>query len=156
MVAGPRRPSFKRSAVIAALFAATAVVPSAALADDSPPSVDQYVENVPTAAGAQASGWSQGNAKKLPVSIRRRITEQAGSDARVLNKIATSPTYGAPGQTPKAQKTQKRSSAQTVAAERALTLNQPSSSANGRFIGLGAVLLVALVAAGLSWRLRRR
>ena len=76
-------------------------LPAAALAqapgEISPdPSVNQYVESVPTSKGSKPSTGGGGKGDKLPPAVERRIEREAGADAADLEAIATEPDAGAP------------------------------------------------------------
>jgi hypothetical protein len=81
--------------VLAALVGALAWT-GTALADD--PLVDQYTEQVPTASGPKSSGHGGGGtgSTPLPSSVQTQLQQQGGKDAETLQKVATSPQYGAP------------------------------------------------------------
>jgi hypothetical protein len=66
----------------------------------------QYVEQLPTACGNQASGTGSGQTK-LPKAIEQKIDSQAGSQAPLLKQIATSQAYGAPQRQIKPKQTKK-------------------------------------------------
>lgn len=70
--------------------------------DPSNPSLDQYVESVPSSHGDHRPPRGGGGAKPghLSTSVRRRIHAQGGSDSRQLAAVATSPALGAPGSYP--------------------------------------------------------
>jgi hypothetical protein len=91
------------------LAAAGAVAASFALATGSPASAggcssnvsgggnaatEQYVEQIPTACGSQASGTGT-HTTKLPKAIEQKIDRQGGSQAKILKVIATSQASGA-------------------------------------------------------------
>jgi hypothetical protein len=66
-------------------------------ADPSNPSVNQYVESVPSSHGGQPpSGGGSSPSSHLPASVRHRIAAQGGADAKQLESVATSPALGAP------------------------------------------------------------
>jgi hypothetical protein len=66
-------------------------------ADPSNPSVNQYVESVPSSHGGQPpSGGGSSPSSHLPASVRHRIAAQGGTDAKQLESVATSPALGAP------------------------------------------------------------
>ncbi|HEY0633518.1 MAG TPA: hypothetical protein VGC98_15785 [Thermoleophilaceae bacterium] len=67
-------------------------------ADPSNPSLDQYVESVPSSHGDKTppGGSSHG---RLSDSVRHKIAKQGGADAKQLQAVATSPTFGAPTST---------------------------------------------------------
>jgi hypothetical protein len=70
---------------------------AAAQTADDPSAVDQYVEDVPTGGGSSVPG-SKGKPKKtnLPPGVTAQIATQGGSDADLLNQVASSSDYGAP------------------------------------------------------------
>ena len=57
-------------------------------------SVDQYVEDVPTASGSVHPGVGSSHQTKLPPSIGSQISSQGGSDAGTLRALATKSEYG--------------------------------------------------------------
>ena len=69
---------------------------AAAQTTDIPSAVDQYVEDVPTGGGSSVPGSGGGGGSNLPPGVSAQISDQGGSDASLLNQVATSPTYGAP------------------------------------------------------------
>ncbi len=73
-------------------------LPAPALAQQSPsPSVEQYVERVPTAEGAKPSGnGTYKPGRPLPEKVRKRLREEAGADAQALEDVATAEGLGAP------------------------------------------------------------
>jgi hypothetical protein len=66
--------------------------------DVSPnPSVNQYVESVPTAKGAKPSRYAPDHREgKLAPDLRRRLEQHGGADAEALEAIATEARLGAP------------------------------------------------------------
>jgi hypothetical protein len=75
------------------LPSATAAVAEASTS----PSVDQYVESVPTAGGDTTTHPGRGgHGQALTPGVKRRIRQGGGSDARKLEAIAVSPALGAP------------------------------------------------------------
>jgi hypothetical protein len=78
------------------------ILPPAATAgsgtDPSNPSLDQYVESVPTSHGDHPQPPAGGTSPSghLPPSVRHRLAAQGGADAKQLDAIATSPSLGAP------------------------------------------------------------
>lgn len=67
----------------------------------SNPSLDQYVESVPSAGGGgNAPGGSAPQASHLPAPVQHQIDAQGGSDAKALQALAGSPAAGAPAQAP--------------------------------------------------------
>ena len=67
-------------------------------ADPSNPSLNQYVESVPSSHGDRTppSGGAKSPDGQLPASVQRQIETQGGRDAKQLESIATSPALGAP------------------------------------------------------------
>jgi hypothetical protein len=57
-------------------------------------SVDQYVEDVPTASGSVHPGVGSSHQTKLPSSIGSQISSQGGADAGTLRALATKSEYG--------------------------------------------------------------
>jgi hypothetical protein len=87
--------------LLAALAVVTLMAPAQAEADNPPPedipAVGAYVELVPTAGGSREAGRRQRErALPLPAGVQRRLDRTAGSDAPVLNRVATAPDLGAP------------------------------------------------------------
>jgi hypothetical protein len=87
-------------------FVVLMILPPAATAatgaDPSNPSLDQYVESVPTSHGDPPSGGGSTHGHittstgRLPASVRHDIAAHGGPDAAQLQAIATSPAFGAP------------------------------------------------------------
>jgi hypothetical protein len=87
-------------------FVVLMILPPAATAasgaDPSNPSLDQYVESVPTSHGGPPPSHgsirdgSTSQRGHLPASVRHRLAASGGSDAKQLEAIATSPSFGAP------------------------------------------------------------
>jgi hypothetical protein len=96
---GPSTAAVRRIPIAVLAFVVLMILPPAATAasgaDPSNPSLDQYVESVPTSDGSPppGGGSSQGH---LSDSMRHRIAVHGGSDARQLEAIASSPSLGAP------------------------------------------------------------
>lgn len=67
-------------------------------ADPSNPSLDQYVESVPSShgGGPPAGRPSRGH---LSDSVRQQIARRGGADAKQLEAVATSSAFGAPTST---------------------------------------------------------
>ena len=63
--------------------------------------VSQYVEQIPTSSGPQATGVGKETFKPLPKRAKAKLVRQGGEDAALLEKIATSSAYGAPQATKK-------------------------------------------------------
>jgi hypothetical protein len=142
-------------ATACALMLATA---GAALS--SPPLVDQYTEEIPTAAGPQHSGGAAGGPTSngggggttLPPGVQSQITSEGGKDAKKLKEIATSPAFGAP-----ATRVPDEGAVRDVQPEGALSaaVGAISDGSDGRLIGL-FVALVAIAAAALGLAAARR
>ena len=85
---------------VAALLACAAGPAAGARAQEpgfEGPSLDQYVESVPSAEGGTAAPRrSPGAAGRLPAATRRQLRRQGGSSAAALERIATDPAFGAP------------------------------------------------------------
>ena len=87
-----------------ALVVAGALTLTAPAAAQNPPeepppgvsSIDQYIEQIPTSRGSRVAGAGKGKGRPLPSQVRRQLREQGGADAAALERIATSPAYGAP------------------------------------------------------------
>ncbi len=62
--------------------------------------VSQYVEQIPTSSGPQATGIGKERFNPLPRGAKAKLVQQGGKDAALLEKIATSSAYGAPQGTP--------------------------------------------------------
>ena len=62
------------------------------------PSVDQYVEQVPSSCGQQQAGKKSRTVGKLPRQVRNALQSQAAdeSEAALLEQVVTSTKYGAP------------------------------------------------------------
>lgn len=95
---------------VVAVFAALLLSSPAALAQQTPPPSDdnglddQYREDIPTGDGDVATGGGggggggggEGDGAPLPADVQKQLYQQAGGDARALEKLATSPRFGAP------------------------------------------------------------
>jgi hypothetical protein len=119
------------------------------------------VEAIPTSEGGALPG-AKPRVLRLPDSVARKVTEQAGPDAAALAEIATSSAYGAP-QAPlprraKGADTRRPDDGeppQRVALPRGPSIAAPETDAGVRLIGLLAVL-VALTAAVTVGAIRAR
>jgi hypothetical protein len=85
----------------ASAVALIAVAP--ALAEDPPPptppatpSIDQYVETVPTSNGGVSPGVGKPRTKSLPHRVSARLNARPDAVTKRLEAIATSSVYGAP------------------------------------------------------------
>ena len=106
--------------------------------------VQQYVEQLPTACGNQASKTGT-HETKLPKSIEQKIDSQAGSQAPILKKIATSEAYGAPQRTIKAQRTKTTKHYQKILGDAEKHSNAVSASFGVVTDGSDARLLTLLI-----------
>ena len=94
----------RRAPLAGVALAALLALPSPATAapgngtDPSNPSLDQYVESVPSSHGDHPGPPSGGSSHggQLSASVRHRINAHGGSDAKQLEAVATSPALGAP------------------------------------------------------------
>jgi hypothetical protein len=138
------------------------VLPPAALAES--PSLDQYVERVPTAHGDEPPGTAPpGRAVHLPPGVQRQIDRGGGADAKQLEAVAGSPSLGAPptgagaragGAGGSAEATGGAAPAATPGVVGAAT-GAATGSGAGRWL-VGGLLLVTAVAAGTALARRRR
>ena len=60
------------------------------------PSIDQYVETVPTSNGGAAPGVGKAHVKPLPRQVAARLQARHDAVSKRLEAIATSSVYGAP------------------------------------------------------------
>lgn len=135
-----------------------ALAPIAA-AQSSPPLVDQYTEQIPTAggpkhsggAGGPISGGGGGGSGVLPPAVQAQITQEGGNDAKKLKELATSPAFGAPTSRPAGDDTRVVKPEGAVSA----AVSAVSDGSDGRLIGL-LVALVAITAAALGLAAARR
>jgi hypothetical protein len=91
----PLRYSIVGAVVVVAL--ATAGSAAAQRPPDDISGVDQYTEDLPTGSGSQPTGTGGGKPRPLPPSVVKDLRRSAGGDADLLEQIATSPAFGAPG-----------------------------------------------------------
>jgi hypothetical protein len=96
-----RSESGHRRLLVAAVISLALVAPAQAEADDPPPedipAVGAYVELVPAAGGSRQAGRRERQrGLPLPTGVRRRLDQVTGSDAPVLERVATAPDLGAP------------------------------------------------------------
>jgi hypothetical protein len=164
-------------------FVVLMILPPAATAasgaDPSNPSLDQYVESVPTSHGDPPGGGGSTrghiSTAHLPASVRHQIAAHGGRDATQLEAIATSPAFGAPadavasttggsGATGAGGGSAQRPSPQrpplTSADHRPSGIDAVASSAtsaDGSSMGLllGGLVLIAALAGGMALARRR-
>ena len=149
----------RRTIVAVAVLGALAL-PGAAFAGNG--LIDQYIEDVPTAGGAHhpGAGGTSGSGTSSPTaptvslsgSVQTKLDKNGGDDAPLLNKIATSPSYGAPQETSGTVPTPTGSPDPLSAAVGAIT-----DGSDGRMVGLFVALLaVTAVSLGFAAASRRR
>ena len=148
------------------------VVASPATAGGPPPTVPsdaaiaQYVEAVPSATGpvpVGASATTAHAAAALPPAVRRNVERTAGTDAPVLLHIAQDPQYGAPpaarSKTAPASP-DKSAQASSTTSVRPIRTPEPLaaavSTAGSDGLLFVALLLIAITAASIAVRVRRR
>jgi hypothetical protein len=134
--------------LLVAVLAALAWTGTAAAED--PGLVDQYTEQVPTASGPKSTGGGGGGgggagagatySGAIPSSIQTQIETKGGSDAKTLEKVVASPSYGAPPPISHApdEGLGTKSSPGTVSA----AVNAVTEGSEGRMVGLFIALLV--------------
>jgi hypothetical protein len=88
---------------VAALVTLAALAPAPAVAQPSPPpplpgdaAIYQYREALPTAAGPVAPTAATNRVTPLAAAIQERLATEGGTDARLLERVATSTDFGAP------------------------------------------------------------
>jgi hypothetical protein len=124
-------------------------------ADPSNPSLDQYVESVPTSHGdpPPGGGSTRGHISTahLPASVRHQIAAHGGGDATQLEAIATSPAFGAPADAIASTSARSGSaSGRGSAPRRHTTSPPPAASADHRPSGIAAVATSATSGEGGS------
>ena len=126
---------------------------------------DQYVEQMPSSTGSRPVGAGAGKKRPLPPRVAQRLRERGGTEAPVLESIASDPQVGAPARpapaTPEVRRelrsevTQDPDVAAPIGAIGAL--GDSGDGAGRRVAGLGLALLAittALVGTAF-WRRRR-
>src|SRR6266545_2334485 len=128
---------------------------------DPASSVAQYVEVLPTPCGNHATGTGN-RSTKLPPSIQEKIDQQGGSDATLLQHIATSESYGAPQQKIKSPKAHGRhgkilsdSAATHSSNPLSASVSVVTDGSDARLIAL-VVLMVGIAVLVLATAVRRR
>jgi hypothetical protein len=131
------------------------------LTNEGPSSVQQYVEQLPTSCGSHATGTGN-RTTKLPRSIQEKIQTQGGSDASLLQNIATSEKYGAPPQKIKAPNAKAKRHAKILSDSANKSSNPLSASvsvvtdgSDSRLIVL-VLLMVGIAALVLAAAVRKR
>jgi hypothetical protein len=91
-----------RSLPVPAAVVALALAPAASAATPPPPpppdtpSIDQYVEQVPTSRGGSSPGVGHTQSKPLPPHVSARLHKANDSVSKDLEKVSTSSSYGTP------------------------------------------------------------
>jgi hypothetical protein len=138
--------------IACAAAAATLVSPGlAGAATPGDPSVDQYIEAVPTSAGPTPAAGGEERVQPLPVQARREVKAKAGSDAAALTKVATSSRYGAPVTSEPAESKK----GTTKSALEQIPASQAVESGESRLVALG-VFMTASLAGALAYAWRRK
>jgi hypothetical protein len=138
---------------------------ASASSDATSPSLDQYVESVPTATGDRPEPGASGSQGGLPSSTERDIAQQGGSDAPALEAVAGSPALGAPPASSNGGKGARPGagngrSAVPPATAAPSALDAATTAASGDDAGaapwlLAGMLLLTAVAAGVALARRR-
>lgn len=163
------------------------VAAGGARADSSPPpssAIDQYVEQMPTAAGDKATGVGKAEEGKLSKKQDKALARSGSKVASLLKKVATSSDYGAPQTTPTppqptiaptnpkphkpsapAKPKPHKPSAKTVAPKpvnvsiadsASAAIHAIGSGSNGRILGLGIAMFLVTAGALIGTALRQR
>jgi hypothetical protein len=151
--------------VCAAAAAALALpgIASAATPRPGDPSIDQYIEAIPTSAGPQSAVGAAERVQPLTLRAARQVKAKAGSDADALTKIATSSRYGAPVESgdnrstapPSDKPAETKEGAEKSALEQMPAL-QTAESAESRLVALVVFMVASLVTALVYKVFRRR
>jgi hypothetical protein len=131
--------------------------PAAGMAN---PSVDQYVESVPTADGhlPAAGGGSGGRSADVPAAIRGRIRAEGGSDAATLEAVASSPTLGAPASgsgRARSGSTRAGAAGKPPSTAAAATVAAVDGGGNSIAVLVGGLILLTAVAGAVALARRR-
>jgi hypothetical protein len=145
--------------LVVLLIALLASAPAAAAAppgeSSDSPSLNQYVEQIPTAKGDRPTGGGGGGA--LPRDVRRQLGREGGPDAEALGDVATSPALGAPQ--PRARRSPSMGAPATSADQAGGTSALDAAVGAAADGGLGWLLAVAVAmaaaAAGVTLARRR-
>jgi hypothetical protein len=129
--------------------------------EEPPPdvsSIEQYIENIPTSRGSRAAGTGKGTGQPLSPEARRRLREEGGPDAAALERIATSPAYGAPDRPLRKSRELVRTPSDddaSLGAAFSAAVSAPGEGGEWR-LGVLAAILVATTAALAVAAYRRR
>jgi hypothetical protein len=140
--------------LVGALVALLVGLVSAAPAMAGAGLVDQYTEQVPTASGSSGGGGPTYSAP-LAGSVRTQLYQNGGSDAKTLEKLATSSRYGAPRVTHLSDATLGSVSRGPLSA----AVNAVTGGSDSRLIGLFVALLATaavMLGAAAARRGRRK
>jgi hypothetical protein len=96
-------PSPRLQLVIVCIGASAFVAPTSAFSDDGAPppgtpSIDQYVETVPSSTGGWSAWTGSAHSKPLRPAVTKHLRRDPGRLAHQLEAVATSSSYGAPQQ----------------------------------------------------------
>jgi hypothetical protein len=125
------------------------------------PSVDQYVESVPTGdGGTSGGGGAKPEGGTLPQRVRDRLQEEGGSDAAQLEAVATSPALGAPAAGKPAPTTRRDDATPRADAPKPSALDAATTAAvdnGGAPIGVlvGGMLALTAIAGAAAFARRR-
>jgi hypothetical protein len=143
------------AAAVAVLMAAGPA--GAATPGPGAPSIDQYIEAIPTSAGPQSVARGKERVQPLTREAEQQVNAEAGADAKALTEIATSSRYGAPVETedkptaaPAPPKPAERGTARPAdRAEDVIALDSPAQAEayDSRLIGLIFFMAASLAAA---------
>jgi hypothetical protein len=87
---------------VAAVAASLGTTPPPPVPPAGVPSIDQYIETIPTAGGATAVGLGAPRTRKLP-QVAARLRDASDGVSQTLKAAAVSSLYGAPQQPPDAR-----------------------------------------------------
>jgi hypothetical protein len=143
-----------RTAIVIGVLAALVGAP-AAWADGKNPSIEQYVEQIPTSKGSKPAGGPATKVSKLPQRVENTIRTETGSAtaAKALEEVATSARFGATKKVvvkkvAARKQLEKQLRIKDVEKAKAIpaAIGAVSESGNGRLLAL--VILMAVMAAG--------
>jgi hypothetical protein len=160
----PRRGSPRTAfGLLLPVLAAALLAQSAGAAEPPPDPSDsalaQYVEQIPTSSGSKAVGRAGDQPAGVPLgaSADSQLRAQGGTDADLLEAIATSPALGAPEKKKARSRPTERDDAPTVSeAAGAPAESTASELISGRVVALLAILGGITIAAGLLAARSRR
>jgi hypothetical protein len=146
--------------VLVTAFAGSSAARAAPEPPPPPPpdsGISQYVEQVPSSGGAKAPGISKRTKMRLPKHLEKMVVREGGSDASLLNEIATASDLGAPNARSQARAGRpqsKQANPKTTEVAIARTSTSDGASRTPLFIALAVAL--AATAALVFWRFRVR